>query len=357
MNVDSIIERFKRLVDVPSPAGYTDMIVPLLEQYLDEIGVVASRTRKGGLFFSIEGQAREHPRMITAHIDTLGAMVKEVKSNGRLRIMKVGGFSWNVVEGEYCTVLTRAGKKMTGTLLPVYASAHLSEEYEKMPRTEELMEIRLDIPVHTAEEVRAYGIEVGDFVVFYHRMAESDSGYVKSRYLDNKMNVAILLETLAEIKQNGVELPVTTHFYINTHEEIGYGGNSNISPEVNEYLALDIGIVGPGQRSSEQEVSFCAMDSSGPYDRGFINFFVELAERHHIPHKIDIFPYYKSNASAALASGHDLIRGLIGPGVDASHSLERTHRDGVKHTAHLLYVYLTTPSPSYLTQYGPQKQK
>ncbi|MFT9846167.1 M42 family metallopeptidase [Aneurinibacillus sp. REN35] len=357
MDAHKIIERFKTLVDVPSPAGYTDMIIPVLESYLEEIGITASRTRKGGLFFSIKGQEQKHPRMITAHIDTLGAMVKEVKSNGRLRIMKVGGFSWNVVEGEYCTILTRDGKKITGTLLPVYASAHLSEEYEKMPRTEELMEIRLDIPVHTAEDVRAHGIEVGDFVVFYHRMVASDSGFIKSRYLDNKINVAILLETLAEIKRSGTELPVTTYFYINTHEEIGYGGNSNISPEVNEYLALDIGIVGPGQRSSEYEVSFCAMDSSGPYDREFIRFFVELAERHRVPHKIDIFPYYKSNASAALASGHDLIRGLIGPGVDASHSLERTHTESVEHTARLLHLYLTTPSPVYLTQYGKLERK
>jgi putative aminopeptidase FrvX len=352
MESRKIIDIFRTLVDVPSPAGYTDKIIPVLEKYLKDLNIKASRTRKGGLFFTIPGKVEKNPRMITAHIDTLGAMVKEIKENGRLRIMKVGGFSWNVVEGEYCTVLTRVGQKVTGTFLPVYASAHLSAEYEKLPRTEELMEVRLDIPVKNAADVRKHGIEVGDFVVFHHRMVETENGFVKSRYLDNKINVAILLEVLAELKRRQVELPVTTCFYINTHEEIGYGGNSSISPEISEYLALDIGIVGPGQQSNEFEVSFCTMDSSGPYDKDFIDFFIELAKEHKVPYKIDIFPYYKSDASAALASGYDLIRGLLGPGVDASHSLERTHTDSLLHTARLLYAYLVTPSPAYLTDYG-----
>ena len=207
------------------------------------------------------------------------------------------------------------------------------------------MEVRIDLKVDSIEDVKNAGIIVGDYIAFEPRFITTDNGFIKSRYLDNKINVAIVLETLKYINSKRVKLPVTTHFFFNTHEELGYGGNSNINHKIKEYLALDIGIVSPGQNSTEDRVSICAMDSSGPFDYNFVNFLHDLAQDNKISHRVDVYPYYNSDATAALASGNDLMRGLIGPGVDSSHSLERTHRDGVMETAKLLYTYLITPSP------------
>jgi putative aminopeptidase FrvX len=276
--------------------------------------------------------------MVSAHIDTLGAMVKEIKPNGRLKVIKVGGFAWRVVEGEYCSIITRNGKKISGTLLPVFPSAHISSEHEKIEANENTMEVRIDLDVNSKDDVLNSGIMIGDYVAFEPRFAVTDSGFVKSRYLDNKINVAIVLETLNSLKD--VTLPYTTHIFFNTHEEIGYGGNSNISEKVKEYLAIDIAISAIGQTSTEKSVSICAMDSSGPFDYGFVNSLMELAKNSNIEHRLDIYPYYNSDATAALASGNDLIRALIGPGVDASHSLERTHKDAILETCKLLKAYL-----------------
>ncbi|WP_180960179.1 M42 family metallopeptidase [Neobacillus cucumis] len=328
------------LVSIPSPSGNTNEVITFVENFLKELQVDTYRNRKGGLIATIEGNDTHSHRMLTAHVDTLGAMVKEVKANGRLKIDLIGGFRFNSIEGEYCQIETQSGKKFTGTILMHQTSVHVYKDAGKAERNQDNMEIRIDEKVHTVEEVRALGIEVGDFVSFDPRVEVTPSGYIKSRHLDDKASVGILLQLIKQIKQEGIKLPYTTHFLISNNEEIGYGGNSNITPETVEYLAVDMGAMGDGQSTDEYTVSICVKDSSGPYHYNLRKHLVRLAEENHIGYKLDIYPFYGSDASAAIRSGHDIIHGLIGPGIDSSHAFERTHVSSIENTAKLLYFYV-----------------
>lgn len=337
---NEILQLVNELVSIPSPTGYTDKIIAHVEQFLDEQGIAGKRNNKGALIATIPGADTSKQRMLTAHVDTLGAMVKEIKSNGRLKLSLIGGSRWNHLEGEYCHIFTDNGKIVTGTILMRQTSVHVYKDAATAERNEDNIEVRLDEKVKDAADVKKLGINVGDFVAFDPRVKITPSGFIKSRHLDDKASVGILLYLLREIKEHNVTLPYTTHFLISNNEEVGYGGNSNIPPEVVEYLAVDMGAVGDGQTSDEYSVSICAKDSSGPYNYRLRQRLVELAEEHEINYQIDIYPYYGSDASAALSAGHDLIHGLIGPGIDASHAFERTHVDSLINTAKLTYYYL-----------------
>lgn len=202
------------------------------------------------------------------------------------------------------------------------------------------MEVRIDAKVKNADDVRELGIEVGDFVSFNPRIELTENGFIKSRHLDDKASVAILLQLIKRIKEESITLPYTTHFLISNNEEIGYGGNSNITPETVEYLAVDMGAMGDGQSTDEYTVSICVKDASGPYHYELRKHLVRLAEENNIGYKLDIYPYYGSDASAAIRSGYDIVHGLIGPGIDSSHAFERTHEDSLKETENLLYHYV-----------------
>jgi len=334
------LELISDLVSIPSPSGNTYEVITFVEKFLAEQQIKTYRNRKGGLIATIEGKDSSKHRMLTAHVDTLGAMVKEVKSNGRLRIDLIGGFKYNSIEGEYCQIETSSGKIYTGTILMHQTSVHVYKDAGKAERNQENIEIRIDEKVHNAEEVRALGIEVGDFVSFNPRVEVTPSGYIKSRHLDDKASVAILLQLMKQIKAEGIDLPYTTNFLISNNEEIGYGGNSNISPETVEYLAVDMGAMGDGQSTDEYTVSICVKDASGPYHYGLRKQLVSLAEKNNIEYKLDIYPFYGSDASAAIRSGHDIVHGLIGPGIDSSHAFERTHESSIENTAKLLYHYV-----------------
>ncbi len=339
-NIDGTMKLLAELVSIPSPSGNTGNVISFVEKYLGEAGVETSRNRKGGLIATIPGQDSSRHRMLTAHVDTLGAMVKEIKPSGRLKIDLIGGFKYNSIEGEYCKIETSSGKVFTGTILMHQTSVHVYKDAGKAERNQENIEIRIDEKVHSAQEVRALGIEVGDFVSFDPRVEITPSGYIKSRHLDDKASVAILLQLMKQIKTENIVLPYTTHFLISNNEEIGYGGNSNISPETVEYLAVDMGAMGDGQSTDEYTVSICVKDASGPYHYGLRKHLVRLAEANQIQYKLDIYPYYGSDASAAIRSGHDIVHGLIGPGIDSSHAFERTHEQSIEHTAKLLYHYV-----------------
>jgi putative aminopeptidase FrvX len=330
----------KELVSIPSPSGNTNEVISFVEKYLNELQIKTIRNRKGGLIATIEGKDTSRHRMLTAHVDTLGAMVKEIKKSGRLKIDLIGGFKYNSIEGEYCQIETSSGKKYSGTILMHQTSVHVYKDAGKKERNQENMEIRIDEKVHSEEEVRALGIEVGDFVSFDPRVELTPSGYIKSRHLDDKASVAILLQLMKQIKSEKLTLPYTTHFLISNNEEIGYGGNSNITPETVEYLAVDMGAMGDGQSTDEYTVSICVKDASGPYHYGLRKHLVRLAEENNIGYKLDIYPYYGSDASAAIRSGADIIHGLIGPGIDSSHAFERTHQSSIENTAKLLYHYI-----------------
>lgn len=338
--VDETKELIKQLVSIPSPSGYTEKVIQYVENIFNDLGVESKRNNKGGLIATLPGKNQEQHRMLTAHVDTLGAMVKEIKSNGRLRLDLIGGFRYNSIEGEYCTIHTSSGKEFTGTILMHQTSVHVYKDAGKAERNQENMEVRIDAKVKNEEDVRALGIEVGDFVSFDPRVELTDNGFIKSRHLDDKASVAILIQLIKRLKEENITLPYTTHFLISNNEEIGYGGNSNIPEKTVEYLAVDMGAIGDGQATDEYTVSICAKDSSGPYHYGLRNHLIHLAKENGIEYKVDIYPYYGSDASAAIRAGHDIVHGLIGPGIDASHAFERTHEDSLKHTENLLYHYL-----------------
>lgn len=339
-NTKETMKLIADLVSIPSPSGNTNEVITFVEKYLAELQIHTYRNRKGGLIATIEGKNSSKHRMLTAHVDTLGAMVKEVKTNGRLKIDLIGGFKYNSIEGEYCQIETSGGKKITGTILMHQTSVHVYKDAGKAERNQANIEIRLDEKVHNAEEVRALGIEVGDFVSFDPRVEITPSGYIKSRHLDDKASVAILLQLMKQIKMEHINLPYTTHFLISNNEEIGYGGNSNITPETVEYLAVDMGAMGDGQSTDEYTVSICVKDASGPYHYELRKNLVRLAEANKIEYKLDIYPFYGSDASAAIRAGHDIVHGLIGPGIDSSHAFERTHETSIENTAKLLYHYV-----------------
>lgn len=339
-NARETMELIKDLVSIPSPSGNTKKVIDYCEQYLKETNVEMYRNRKGGLVITIPGKNTEKHRMLTAHVDTLGAMVKEVKSNGRLKLTMIGGFRWNSVEGEYCKIETSSGKIYTGTILMHQQSVHVYKDAGKAERNEENIEVRIDEKVLNEQDVRALGIEEGDFVSFEPRVEITDSGYIKSRHLDDKASAAILLRLIKYLKENDVEIPYTTHFLISNNEEIGYGGNSNITPETVEYLAVDMGALGDGQASDEYTVSICAKDSTGPYHYGLRKHLVNLAKENNIEYKVDIYPFYGSDASAAIRAGFDIVHGLVGPGIESSHAFERTHESSILHTERLLYAYI-----------------
>lgn len=339
-NSKETMELIQKLVSIPSPSGNTEKVIEFVEDFFKNLGVDTCRNRKGGLIATLKGKNNTKHRMLTAHVDTLGAMVKEIKSNGRLRLDLIGGFAWNSIEGEYCEIETASGKIYTGTILMHQQSVHVYKEAKTAERNQQNIEVRIDEKVTNADEVRALGIEVGDFVSFDPRVQITESGYIKSRHLDDKASVAILMKTIDYIVKNQIKLPYTTHFLISNNEEIGYGGNSNITPETVEYLAVDMGAMGDGQSTDEYTVSICVKDASGPYNVKLRKHLVELAKQHQIDYQLDIYPYYGSDASAAIRSGFDIVHGLIGPGIDSSHAFERTHISSIQNTEKLVYAYL-----------------
>jgi len=310
---------------------------------LTEWDVAHMTTKKGGVIATIKGQDQDRHRLLTAHVDTLGAMVKEIKPNGRLKLSLVGGFKFNAIEGENCLIHTAEGSQVSGTILMHQTTIHVYKDAGSAERNENNMEVRLDEKAFNEAEARALGIEVGDFVSFSPRFAATDSGYIKSRHLDDKASTALLLQLVKQISSSKEKLPYTTHFYISNNEEIGFGGNSNIPEQTEEYIAVDMGAIGDGQASDEYTVSICAKDSSGPYHYGLTRHLVELAKTNGIAYKLDIYPYYASDASAAIHAGFDVKHALFGPGIEASHAYERTHTDSLKAAAALLHAYVMSP--------------
>ena len=335
-----IFRYIKDLVSIPSPTGYTEEAILYTENFLNTYGIENKRTNKGALLATIKGQDDSKHRFLTAHVDTLGAMVKEIKPNGRLKLTMIGGFRWNACEGEYCKIHTADGTIYTGTILLTQTSVHVYQKMGEIKRDDDHIEVRIDAVTKSLADTKALGIEVGDFVSFEPRAELAGDGFLKSRHLDDKASVGILLYLIKQLKEQNITLPYTTHFLISNNEEIGYGGNSNIPAETVEYLAVDMGAIGDGQTTDEYSVSICAKDSSGPYHYGLRQHLVELAKKHDVDYRIDIYPFYGSDASAAIRAGYDIVHGLIGPGIDASHAFERTHISSIEHTANLLWHYM-----------------
>lgn len=339
--MNQTIDFLKELVAIPSPTGYTKDVQDYLIEVLTDMGYQPKRTAKGLVIVTVEGANDKEQRAITAHIDTLGAIVRAVRPDGRLKLDRIGGFAWNMIEGENCTIhIASNGNMVSGTILLHQTSVHVYKEAGTIERSQDNMEVRLDEKVTTEKETRALGIEVGDFVSFDPRFVVTPTGFVKSRFLDDKVSAAILLTLLKKYKKEGITLPVTTHFMFSCIEETGTGANSSIPSEVVEFLAVDMGAMGDDQQTDEYTVSICVKDGSGPYNYDFRQQLVSLCKEKEIPFKLDIYPYYGSDASAAMQAGAEVKHALLGAGIESSHSYERTHIDSIEATQSLVDAYL-----------------
>lgn len=323
------------LMAIDSPSGFTHKAAQYIFDQLKGYGWQPTFTNKGAVKCSL---GNTPTIAMAAHMDTLGAVVKEIKGDGTLVISPIGGLLYNSLEGEYCRIYTLEDKVYTGTLLLNNPAIHVNKKIGETKRSWENMHIRLDEQVTTKSETSSFGINVGDFVCFDVRYQELPSGYIKSRFLDNKASCYILLEVAKRLKAANQTAPIELFF--SNYEEVGHGGTGGYSSTVKDLLVLDMAVVGDGCAGSETHCSICAKDSSGPYDYHFKKHLVQLAEKNNIPYKLDVYPYYGSDGSAALRAGNDFRVGLIGMGVSASHGNERTHKKGIEATIDLCMAFV-----------------
>src|SRR5581483_377223 len=329
------------LLNIPSPTGYSEQAIEFVEKELSTFrSLQLSRTRKGALIAKWEGKKNHAPRALTAHVDTLGAMVKEIKSNGRLTVTRIGGLILNAVETEGCWVFKSNGEKVRGSLLIDAASGHVyGAKATDTKRDEEHMEIRLDARTTSEEETRALGINVGDFVAFDPRV-EVTNGFIRSRFLDDKACVAAIAAAIKSLSESGQSPAQSVYFHISNYEEVGHGASAGIPSDVHELVTVDMAAVGAGQESDEFNATICLKDSGGPYHHGLSNKLRAIADENKIAYKTDIYPFYGSDGEAFWRAGGDVAVALIGPGVDASHNYERTHIDALIATTQWIMAYL-----------------
>lgn len=336
--MDYTLDVLLRLLATPSPTGFTGAAVALVEAELHKLGVQARHTRKGALTWEIAGTGAGHVTY-SGHVDTLGAMVKAVKPNGRLLLWPLGGYDWATVEGEDVLVHLQSGEMLSGTVVNMRQSTHVhGAALRDLRREAAVMEVRLDAVTGSAAETRALGVGTGDFVSFDARPRLTPAGYVKARHLDNKAAVAVFLAVTRELLHSP---PVkTVAFHVTTYEEVGHGAATGIPPHTDELIAVDMAAVGDGQTSSEHHVTLCVADGGGPYDHALGNRLRAAAARAGVELRVDIYPFYSSDGTAAWRAGGDYPVALIGPGVDASHAYERTHTDALQATAALMLAYV-----------------
>ncbi|MGO4548172.1 M42 family metallopeptidase [Paenibacillus sp. 2TAB23] len=334
-----ILGQLEALLNIPSPSGYCMEAMKYMEQEAIRLGYALAFTPKGNGIITVPGQSTEKVVGLTAHLDTLGAMVRSINASGTLRITPIGGYAMHTIEGEYCVIHTRDGRKYEGTVLSTKASVHVFKDAGEWKREEANMEIRIDELVKSKADTEKLGISAGDFISWEPRTRLLANGWVKSRHLDDKASVAALLGFLEWLKREGKTPAYTLKLIFSTYEEVGHG-SSYIPEDITEMIAVDMGAIGDDLSTTEMDVSICAKDSSGPYDYEMTTRLIELAKREGMAYAVDIYPYYGSDASAALRGGSNIRAALIGPGVHASHGMERTHADAVVNTAALLLAYV-----------------
>ena len=338
--VDYMVEETRKILAIDSPSGYTREVADYVMEEYKKLGYEPQLTVKGGILVAIGGRDKENAVQLEAHIDTLGAMVAEIKSNGRLRVTAVGGMNANNAEAENCKVITRFNGSYEGTLQLINASIHVNDEYDGIKRSYDSVEVILDENVKTKEDTEKLGIMTGDFVCFDPRTTVTKSGYIKSRFLDDKLSVGILLGYAKYLKEELVTPERMIYQHITVFEEVGHGGAASIPEGVTEVISVDMGCVGEGLACDETQVSICAKDSHGPYHYDVVSGLIKAAKENNIDFAVDVYPHYGSDADVALTAGYDVRHGLIGAGVYASHGYVRSHEDGVQNTFGLLKAYL-----------------
>lgn len=328
------------LLAIDSPSGFTAKAAGWVKGAFQALGFDARITNKGGVLIDLGGADDQDGLFLEAHTDTLGGMVCQIKSSGRLQLTKIGGMQAENGEAENVRVYTRDGKIFEGTLQLCNASVHVNGNYKQTQRDFDTTEIVLDEDVRSAQDVRALGIEVGDYVCFDPRTRRTASGYLKSRFLDDKLSVGILLGFAKYLSDNEISLPRRTYIHVTVYEEVGHGGAASVPAGVTEAISVDMGCVGDGLSCTERQVSICAKDSAGPYSYEVVGKLIAAARRTEADYAVDVYPHYSSDVDVTLGAGFDLRHGLIGPGVYASHGYERSHIDGVYNTLKVLCGYL-----------------
>ena len=328
------------LLAIDSPTGYTARAAAWVKEQFEKLGFTATITAKGGVLVDLGGQNADNALLLEAHADTLGGMVAQVKGNGRLRLSPLGGMNANNGEAENVRVYTRDGKIIEGTCQLCNASVHVNGEYSNDKRSFDTVEIVLDEDVNSADDAKKLGIEVGDIVCFDPRTRRTASGYLKSRFLDDKLSVGILLGFAKYLQENNINPERKIYAHITVYEEVGHGGSASVPVGVTEAISVDMGCVGDGLSCTEKQVSICAKDSGGPYSYEVVGKLIEAAKKTGADYAVDVYPYYGSDVEATLRSGVDIRHGLIGAGVYASHGYERSHIDGVMNTLKVLCGYL-----------------
>lgn len=343
---DYAVEKALELLAIPSPSGYTREAARWLAQSFEEMGYQPRTTVKGGVIVDLGGREQGDAVMLQSHVDTLGGMVAEIKSDGRLRIAPVGSLNANNTEAENCTVVTKFSGLREGTFQLIDASTHVNGQYNETLRKFEGMEVVLDEEVNDGEDVEALGISPGDFVCFEPRSRVTEKGYIKSRFLDDKLSAGILVAYAKYLKDRREVPHRRVYLYFTVFEEVGHGAASCVPPEVSEAICVDMGCVGKGLTCTERMVSICAKDSGGPYHYDVVRGLEEAAIRAKLNYAVDVYPHYVSDVQATLNAGFDVRHGCIGPGVYASHGYERSHKEGVANTLGLLGAYLDAPRGS-----------
>jgi len=328
------------LLNTPSPTGDTEWAISFVQNELDALGIPCRRTIKGALIATWQGLNETKPRALTAHVDTLGAMVTKIKPSGRLAITNIGGIMWPTLDSEGVTVATRGGRQIRGSIVLVNGAGHVNKQAHSVAREASNLEVRVDERSHSAEETRMLGIDVGDFVYVDPRCEASESGFIRSRFLDDKACVACLLAAIKALRDGDITPVQTTTLLISNFEEVGHGGADSLPDDLYEMVVLDMACIGDGLQGDEFHCSICVKDSSGPYSKELTDKLRSIADKRGIDVKTDVYPYYGSDGSVYWRAGGRAQVALIGPGVDTSHGYERTHMDALLDTASLVAEYL-----------------
>ena len=334
-----LLDSFRRVVEVPSPVGYYVKLNPVLAEMAAELGYTLTYDRRSTAYLTVEGEDNSHTVMVGAHADTLGMVVRGIDANGWLRVRRVGGLCMPSVEGETVTVHTRDGREYTGLMICTSHSVHVFDNGHTLERNEETMRVLLDEPIRSKAEVHALGIRNGDFVSVDPRMEVTAGGYLKSRFIDDKGAIACVFGALKCMKEQGLRPKYRTVFAFPYHEEIGIGG-TYVPDGVEEYVAIDIGLIGPDCDGHERAVSICAKDATAPYDYELTSRLIRLAEANGCEYAVDVFYRYSTDGNAALRAGNNLRQAAFGMAVYCSHGRERTHVDGLDATARLIVAYV-----------------
>jgi len=338
-----VLDTLLKLLRIPSPSGFTDRVVNFMCDELEQLGVDFELTRRGAIRANLKGLQASPDRAVVAHLDTLGAMVKGLKANGRVEVVPVGHWNARFAEGARVTLFADLGTHR-GTLLPLKASGHtFAAEVDKQPSSWENLEMRIDERCHSLHDLLRLGIHIGDFIAVDAQPDIMENGFIVSRHLDDKAGVAVLLGAMKAVMDSGVELPVDCHPLFTISEEVGSGASAVLHGDVSEMLTLDNGTTAPGQNSSEYGVTICMADMSGPFDYHLTHRMLQICQEFEIPHQRDIFRYYRSDSAAAVEAGNDLRTALATFGVDASHGWERIHWNALESLAQLVAVYMQSP--------------